>query len=841
MKFFYSLIIVLAFCSLANGQSIPNANFESWSIINAPDDPVSYQSTNFVSFATFFSAADSTSYRTKDHISGKYGLQLVTRANSVDTVPGSVFTGTLGGTINNVKLLGGLPFTGKPDSLEGYYKSDMHAGDSGYIILLFKKNGVPFSLDSFSLSGSVNTYTHFQVALKPLITSPDSIFIVITSGTPHHTQGSDTLTVDSLYFNYPIAASSTPPFSNGNFENWKTTSLGSPTGWNTPNLATIFAGTPSVSQSTDAFSGQYAMQIQTVLTDNKTDKIGYSTIGSVVINTDTTFPGGFAYDSIPLKFIGYYKYTPVGADTAGVEIIFRKSGKVIGVFPYKLPPTSVYTQFIVPINLTKTPDSANILFVSSNFLKAGNYVGLGSALLVDDISFITKPTQFIVAPDTLSFHTIVEDSASAELHFLLKGSELFPYEDTVIITAPKGFEISQTSGSGFAQTLKLSYTNDILPDISIYVHFRPYSIRDYRGDISIIGGAPAALIFVNGKGIAPAPIQQSSINFKNITTSSITVQLTGGSGKKRLLLINQSKTVNSFPVDTVAYRADSVFPFSGANQLSTGNYVVLEDTSHSVTITGLSPSHIYYFESFDYNDNDTVGGEDYDKTNPSKAVAFTTGKNTAPTTQSIISFYSVSNTSISVSLSGGNGQKRLLLVNDSTAVDDTPANYVSYTANAVFPFTGASEIGKGNYVVLLDTFHSVTLTGLTPNHRYYFASFDYNDNGKSDSEMFDTRKPGIADTITSLTTYIQSGLSRQILDIYPNPATGIVYIAMPQGIVKDIILLVSGIDGKLLSSQIIKPSGDKYIQMDMANYSQGVYIITLKDNSGIWVGKLIKE
>jgi len=306
-------------------------------------------------------------------------------------------------------------------------------------------------------------------------------------------------------------------------------------------------------------------------------------------------------------------------------------------------------------------------------------------------------------------------------------------------------------------------------------------------------------------------------------------------------LINTSNTVNSFPVDTVVYKANPVFPFTGADQLTTGNYIVLADTSHSVTITGLSPSHIYYFESFDYNDNDTLGGEDYNKINPSRAVAYTAGKITAPTIQSTISFYSVTKTSIGVLLSGGNGQKRLLLVNDSIAVNDTPTSDVTYTANPVSPFTGASEIGIRNYVVLTDTSHIVNLTGLNPNHRYYFASFDYNDDGKVDSEMYDTHKPGVADTITAPVTGIESVMPQQSLNVYPNPSSGLVYIALPRITPGDIILSVSGVDGKLLNSQMMQATGSMYIQMDMSNYSPGIYIISMQNSYGKWVGKLIKD
>ena len=289
------------------------------------------------------------------------------------------------------------------------------------------------------------------------------------------------------------------------------------------------------------------------------------------------------------------------------------------------------------------------------------------------------------------------------------------------------------------------------------------------------------------------------------------------------------------------YKSNSRFPFSGASQIGNGNYVIMADTAHSLTVTGLPSSHIYYFESFDYNDSGIIGAENYDTTSPAIGFSFTSGIIATPTKQSVISFFNVTATSISVKLSGGNGQKRLLLVNTSNAVNDSPVNGMAYTANTAAPFTGASELGTGNYVILTDTSHMVTISTLTANQRYYFACFDYNDNGKTDSEMYDMQKPGVGDTITEVMTGIKTGDNELYVFIYPNPVSAAAYIALPDGLTGNVSLTLAGADGKTLYSQNINSLQSKNIMLDMSAYPSGIYIVSVQNSSGKWIGKLIKD
>ncbi len=97
----------------------------------------------------------------------------------------------------------------------------------------------------------------------------------------------------------------------------------------------------------------------------------------------------------------------------------------------------------------------------------------------------------------------------------------------------------------------------------------------------------------------------------------------------------------------------------------------------------------------------------------------------APTTNaSNVSFSSVTSTSFTVSWTNGDGENRLVLVKNASAVDALPSDSTTYTANATFG--SGSEIGTGNYVVYNGSGSSVTVSGLTPGNDYYVEVVEYN-------------------------------------------------------------------------------------------------------------------
>ncbi len=108
-----------------------------------------------------------------------------------------------------------------------------------------------------------------------------------------------------------------------------------------------------------------------------------------------------------------------------------------------------------------------------------------------------------IFPDTLSFGS-VHVGASKEMSYSLSGTNLTPESDSITVTAPAGFEVSTTSGSGYAVSINVQYAGGTLSSTVIYVKFAPDSILEYNRIITNAGGGVAAQnVTVTGEGVAP--------------------------------------------------------------------------------------------------------------------------------------------------------------------------------------------------------------------------------------------------------------------------------------------------------------------------------------------------
>lgn len=116
-----------------------------------------------------------------------------------------------------------------------------------------------------------------------------------------------------------------------------------------------------------------------------------------------------------------------------------------------------------------------------------------------------------------------------------------------------------------------------------------------------------------------------------------------------------------------------------------------------------------------------------------------------------ITFSGVTSNTITANFTSGQGAKRLVLARAGGAVNATPADASTYSANAQLGL--GTQIGSGNFVVYNGSGNSVTLTGLTPGTSYGFAVFEYNDNGTAGAENYRTSSfaSGNQTTLSSVT------------------------------------------------------------------------------------------
>jgi hypothetical protein len=376
--------------SVTFAQTVPNGGFENWT------NTFFYHEPNFgitSNLQCFYNLQTGNVQRTNDAFAGNYAAKLITMESDNDTIPGIILIGTPNGSAIN----GGIPINVRPDSLKCYAKFNIQPNDTASIIVGFRKTGFvdPIGFAQLTFTGVQNSYLEYKALIfwADTFTVPDTLFSIFASSLLNDipvTPGSE-LFIDNVGFTGAVGAPNT------DFENWTTVESLEPDNWWTPNFALINQ-TPCVTQSTDAYSGNYALRIENVLSAGL-DTIGFASNG-YFINED--FAGGMPVLQNPVKVTGYYKYNPVGNDTALVGVFSSKYNASLGYSErldsslVKLTATNIYTYFEVPLYYNSWPiaDTLNITFASGNFQYDTSLLVPGSVLLVDDIEVIYNPVGF---------------------------------------------------------------------------------------------------------------------------------------------------------------------------------------------------------------------------------------------------------------------------------------------------------------------------------------------------------------------------------------------------------------------------------------------------------------
>ncbi len=147
------------------------------------------------------------------------------------------------------------------------------------------------------------------------------------------------------------------------------------------------------------------------------------------------------------------------------------------------------------------PSTAQVLSAATTYrLRAYATNSVGTAY-GNEITFTTlaaTPT-LLVVPDSLAFGTILQGTTSAVQSYTLSGYFLTPAAGNITITAPAGYRISLSNGSGYVTSLVIPYTGGTLPTTTIYVRFSPAALANYNKKIiNSGGGAPVANVIVSG-------------------------------------------------------------------------------------------------------------------------------------------------------------------------------------------------------------------------------------------------------------------------------------------------------------------------------------------------------
>lgn len=472
---------------------------------------------------------------------------------------------------------------------------------------------------------------------------------------------------------------------------------------------------------------------------------------------------------------------PISADVDNnglIDFIPVNEEQYSGVWPFYQQPLDTFTE-------------ANDAFssVRARFVATGDLNGDGQVDFVmgsqvhDSVGVLLSSSQY--AYDTKNYYTmgsslrgvvtgdvdgdgdldIVVGSGSNIKVLFNDGSGSFSGVTTTSgsITA-KTFNIGDMDGDGDLDLIFLtSYNSGIIAfndgtgDFSIQSSFTNpggtssfgLEVFDADGDGDLdIGGmnqqTGSFRILKNGDISTPTTAVSSMYQNSNDGVSA-SIGWSGGNGTSTLILVKEGSAVDATPVDDTNYSVNDTL--GNGSEIGTGNFVVYAGSGSSVSIKGLQPNKTYYAKAYEYNG---AGATVRYKTDIAPTTSFTT--RSAPTSAPSGVEISALSTSFSVSWSNGNGQGRIVLVKEGSAVDAVPTDSTSYTADAVFG--SGDQLGTGNYVVYEGTESSVTVTGLTAETAYHVAVFEYD--GTPGAQRFYTDESGIRNITTKPTPTIWS-------------------------------------------------------------------------------------
>jgi len=220
--------------------------------------------------------------------------------------------------------------------------------------------------------------------------------------------------------------------------------------------------------------------------------------------------------------------------------------------------------------------------------------------------------------------------------------------------------------------------------------------------------------------VSTPSVQTQSVSISHINAVSARININKGNGAKRIVVVKQGSAVDTIPVNGIAYNTNTNF---GEGDNINGNIFVYNGADTSFVVNNLSFSTNYHVAVFEYNG--FANNTNYNSSNPARG-NFTTSVAFIPPTSSAsnVSFTDTRVVQTTVKWTKGNGEKRLVLIREGSAVNQVPADSTPYFDNSAFG--SGSEIGSGNYVLYNGTGDSVTATNLKSGTSYHIAIFEYN-------------------------------------------------------------------------------------------------------------------
>jgi hypothetical protein len=387
LKVFIGILLLSTISFGLFAQSIPNNSFENWGLQQSYEEPDQFSSSNPISVST---GGVANVIKTGDSHSGNFAVELETIAINGENLLSGIYIGEI--AADQQSVVGGVPFSERPDSVKGYVKYNVPEFDTASFIVVFKKFGQPYGFGLAQFTGVQNTWAEFSapiVWLFPII-SPDTLVTGMSSSTifAEPMEGS-TIILDDIHF-----VGTSLPYPNAGFEDWNEVLSEEevPDDWFTSNAFNTESSGIGITKTEDSYEGDFAAKLE-----NKVvlwgDTIAVLTNGA--FGENGVF-GGMSVDKTPERLTGHYKYSPVGQDSAIVSVTlfhFNDTTNVTEILEttqIKLGTASEYSLFelTIPYNAYPTPNIVNISFFAG---KTDGGAGFGSTLFVDALQMTYKP------------------------------------------------------------------------------------------------------------------------------------------------------------------------------------------------------------------------------------------------------------------------------------------------------------------------------------------------------------------------------------------------------------------------------------------------------------------
>jgi hypothetical protein len=366
------------------------------------------------------------------------------------------------------------------------------------------------------------------------------------------------------------------------------------------------------------------------------------------------------------------------------------------------------------------------------------------------ISASGSPPSMTVNPTSLSGFSYSQGSGpSVAKTSVLNGSNLNPSSGNITITGSTNYEVS-TNGSTFSSSQTIAYTSSTLNNSTIYVRLKAgLTSGTYNNENVVVsgGGITSQNIACSGKILSAEPvIQATNITSDSVSTASMVISWTNGSGTNRAVFMKEGvQGTITDPTDSVSYSASANWNSKGTQLGSSGYYCIFNGSDNSVSLTNLTTNTNYWIQVFEYN-----GSGIY--TNYLTITASGNPNNfyVTPTIQaSNIIFPTVASNSITASWTNGNGSGRIVIINTS--------NSFVNPSNGTNPSASTNYSGSGQQVVFNGTGNTVAVTNLSAGVTYWFRVYDYNGSSTSTQYNVNTATSNPNNQSSSTATYIWTG------------------------------------------------------------------------------------